>query len=116
MHVSRQRLVSRAASLLRTAVMIVGIAFGVGVLDGDGEWVPRELAPSTNVHAHECPDDGGGGDQGERPECDRGGGSPPPPPPPPPPRCSWVIVSHVCCVDLVTGEYHCQPVYEWVCD
>lgn len=109
MHVSRQRLVSRAASLLRTAVMIVGIAFGAGVLDGDGEWVPRELAPSTNVYAHECPDNGGGGDQGERPECERGtdgGGS----------NCRMVIVRYVCCVDLVTGQYRCQPVYRRVCD
>ena len=114
MHVSRQRLVSRAASLLRTAVMMVAIVFGAGALDGDGEWVPREFAPSTNVHALECEN---GGDQGERPECDDGSSTPPPPPPPPPPpRCSWVLVSYVCCVDLVTGEYHCEPVYRWVCD
>lgn len=105
MHVSRQRLVSRAASLLRTAVMMVGIVFGAGALDGDGEWVPRELAPSTNVHALECEN---GGDQGERPECERGndgGGS-----------CRMVIVRYVCCVDLVTGAHRCRPVYKRVCD
>lgn len=118
MHVSRQRLVSRAASLLRTAVMMVAIVFGAGALDGDGEWVPREFAPSTNVHAQECTDQPGGGDHSDPDLCEgsNGGNGSNDDDDDDEPSCSLVVVTYVCCVDLVTREFRCQPVYRKVCD
>lgn len=66
-----RKLVSVTTALLGAALM-VGFVNGMGSLGSDNGSPLPEFALSTDVYAQECSDDGGGGDQGDRPECERG--------------------------------------------
>lgn len=67
----RFTLLRRMTAVLCMALLMGGIV-SVGELVGDDGRVPHEFAFHAEVYAQEC--DGGGGDQGNRPECERGRG------------------------------------------
>lgn len=66
----RFALLRQTVAALCMALMVGGI---ISVVEGERQgWVPQEFAFHAHLYAQECSDDGGGGDQGDRPECRRG--------------------------------------------
>lgn len=66
-----RKLMSVTTALLGVA-LVAGFVNGMDGLGSDNGSPLPEFALSTDVYALECPNDGGGGDQGDRPECERG--------------------------------------------
>ena len=68
----RSTFLRRMVTALCVALMMGGVVSVGEIVAGDDARVPLAFALHTDVHAQECTDDGGGGDQGDRPECERG--------------------------------------------
>ncbi len=66
----RSTLLRRLSAALCMALMMGGVVSVGDIVTRDGGWAPHEFAFHADVHAQEC--DGGGGDQGDRPECEKG--------------------------------------------
>lgn len=64
----RSKLLRRVVVALCMALMMGGVVSVGEIVAGDDARVPLAFTLHTDVHAQEC----GGGDQGDRPECERG--------------------------------------------
>ena len=64
----RSTFLRRMVAALCMALMMGGVVSVGEIVAGDDARVPLAFTLHTDVHAQEC----GGGDQGDRPECERG--------------------------------------------